>query len=147
MPNLPEPSLKIAAICERVLEEKDGALSLIRVVDRLIVGATGPNPPPEMPPVRLNIQGIMAWAGGLGLHHGQMVITAPDGAVVLESPTYPFDLGSLDRGHNIIINLQLEIRRPGTYWMEFRLNGMVKSRIPWRVLYMPSQTPSVSKPS
>ena len=43
------PSLRIAALCERVLEEKDGSLSLIRLIDRLVITAEGTDVPTELP--------------------------------------------------------------------------------------------------
>lgn len=39
------PYLQAALLCERVMEEKDGVLSVIRIIDRLIHTALGPAGP------------------------------------------------------------------------------------------------------
>jgi hypothetical protein len=44
------PHLILATFCEKVIEEKDGVLSLIRLVDRFTQTASGADPPPQMPP-------------------------------------------------------------------------------------------------
>jgi hypothetical protein len=53
------PHVGIAVLCEKVLQEGDGVLSLIRVVDRIIHSAVGPEAPDEMPPVPIGL-GIAA---------------------------------------------------------------------------------------
>ena len=46
------PYLQVAAICEKVLSESDGALSLIRMVDRFTVAGQAP----EMTPTPFHLQ-------------------------------------------------------------------------------------------
>jgi hypothetical protein len=43
------PYLAAAVFCEKVLQEKDSVYTLVRIVDRLIMHATGVNPPEKMP--------------------------------------------------------------------------------------------------
>jgi hypothetical protein len=64
MPEFPEPYLKFGLLCERVLEEKDGVLSFVRVVDRFTVGVKGAKVPAEMPPGEINLTAVMGWWGG-----------------------------------------------------------------------------------
>ena len=45
------PFIAAAVICENVLNEQDGVLSVIRIIDRLIQQAVGPEPPDDMPPL------------------------------------------------------------------------------------------------
>jgi len=44
------PYLQAALLCERVMQEKDGVLSVIRIIDRVIHTAMGPETPDTMGP-------------------------------------------------------------------------------------------------
>jgi len=44
------PFLAAAVICEKILEERDGVKSAIRIVDRVTRTVVGPSPPEEMEP-------------------------------------------------------------------------------------------------
>lgn len=134
MAEFPEPYLKCGVLCERVLDEKDGVLSFVRVVDRHIVTAEGTKVPVEMPSGRADLTAVMMWCGGLGNHEAKIQIIMP-GDKKWESPTFPFFLDSFERGYNIVARLDLEIKQAGLYWVEFLLNGKVRSRMPWRVIY------------
>jgi hypothetical protein len=50
------PYVIAAAFCERALQERDGVLSLIRIIDKWTTAVTGPAPivPDRMPPVPVN---------------------------------------------------------------------------------------------
>lgn len=121
-------------MCQRVLEEKDGVLSFIRVVDRFTVTARGKEVPAEIPPGQLILTAAMGWWGGLGKHTSQIRIVAPGGKV-WQSPIFTVFLDSLERGQNIIANMTLEVKQEGLYWAEFLLNNKVKSRMPFRIIY------------
>ncbi len=45
------PYVQVAAFCDSIIEDKTGALSLIRIIDTLTHTERGPAPPPEMPPI------------------------------------------------------------------------------------------------
>jgi hypothetical protein len=143
MGELPEPYLKFGLLCDRVLQEKDGVISLVRIIDRFILTARGPEVPMEMPEQRLDFIIAMNWVGGLGKHEAKVKIIKPN-REEWESATMPFFLDSLERGHNIIVNMSLSIKQEGLYWVEFLLNGRVKGRMPWRVIYERIETPSLN---
>ena len=130
-----EPYLKLGVICERVLQEKDGVLSLIRVVDRFTITIAGKEPPDQLPEGVKILTIVMSWVGGLGRHEAAFNINSPGGETQPSSRTWSFTLDALNQGHNIIVTLPVRIRRAGIYWIEFILNGVVKSRIPFQVLY------------
>ena len=54
--HMPEtgPHLAAALLCERVITESDGVLSIIRVVDRVTQTASGTDPPETMPPLSID---------------------------------------------------------------------------------------------
>lgn len=130
-----EPCLKLGVICERVLEEKDSVLSLVRVVDKFTIAITGKEPPDQLPEGIVNLTIVMSWAGGLGRHEATFNITSPGGGIQPSPRSWSFNLDSLNRGHNIVVTLPVKITNPGVYWIEFILNDKVKSRIPFQVLY------------
>ena len=59
------PYLSAAFLCEKVLEEKDGVKSAIRIIDRVTRTAVGPNPPMEMEPFQYNIVLLLKFKSGL----------------------------------------------------------------------------------
>jgi hypothetical protein len=135
-----EPRLRIGVLCERVLEEKDGVLSLIRVIDRLVITVSGTDVPKEIPPGQAQVTVLMSWVNGLGNYEARIRVEMPDDTSI-ESPTFPFYLDSLDRVQNQIIQMMIPIKRTGVYWFSFLLGEDVKSRIPLRVLYQRQQLP------
>lgn len=68
-PNLPGfspggPYLAMALLCEKVLREADGVLSLIRIVDRITVSFSGPDAPVQMPPAPVNLTLVVGFKSG-----------------------------------------------------------------------------------
>ena len=134
------PSLRIAALCERVLEEKDGSLSLIRLIDRLIITGEGTDVPNELPPGQVPLTALMSWVNGLGSYEAKVRIDLPDGSS-FESPTIPFYLESLDKVQNQIVRLVVPVKRQGVYWFNFVLGDETRIRLPFRVIYQRRQLP------
>jgi len=134
-----EPYLKLGTICERVLDEKDGVLSLIRIVDRFTITVTGKEPPDQLPRVLRLLTIIMSWVGGLGSHEAAFNIISPGGETQRSPQSWSFTLDAISRGHNIIITLPVSMPKEGVYWIEFILNDQVKSRIPFQVIYKRQQ--------
>jgi hypothetical protein len=130
-----EPYLELGTICERVLEEKDGVLSLIRMVDRFTITITGKEPPEKLPPLLRPLTIIMSWVGGLGSHEAAFNIISPSGETQRSPQSWSFTLNAINQGHNIIVTLPVSMAKEGVYWVEFILNDQVKSRIPFQVLY------------
>lgn len=58
------PYLQAALFCERVLDEKDNVKSLIRLVDRLVVQATGPDVPDTMPEITRQVIAFLSFKSG-----------------------------------------------------------------------------------
>jgi hypothetical protein len=130
-----EPYLKLGTICERVLQEKDNVLSLIRIVDQFTVTITGKEPPDQLPRGFKPLTIIMSWVGGLGSHEAAFNIISPGGETQRSPQSWSFTLNAINQGHNIIVTLPVSIVKEGVYWIEFILNDQVKSRIPFQILY------------
>jgi len=134
------PSLRISVLCERVLEEKDEALSLIRLIDRLVITAEGTDVPKDLPPGQFGLTALMSWINGLGNYEARIHIDFPGGNS-FDSPTIPFYLDSLDKVQNLIVRLVIPVKRQGVYWFNFMLGDEIKSRVPLRVIYQRKQIP------
>lgn len=133
---MPGPYLKAALLCEKVIEDKRGVLSMIGVVDRTTRTVTGPNPPAQMEPFTHRLFLVVALVSGdaRGTHEVSLALQKPSGL------REPLTTGSVlfegdDRGANVIVELNIEAEMEGLYWVEVFLENEVITRVPWRVVY------------
>lgn len=137
------PYVNLAAACERVIEEKDGVLTLVRVVDRIMVGAIGVDVPSEMPPQTIALTIVVSLRPGdaVGRYMVSVRPEAPSGEQ-LEAVDLPVTFeGGADRGVNLVLNMQFTAQHEGLYWFDVLLDGSTQlSRIPLRVVYQPQRT-------
>jgi len=130
------PYVQMAAICERVLQEKDGVLSIIRVIDRFAISAAGPAPPEEMPPGTISPTIVVMLKPGFirARHNLRIVPTTPSQTTLPE-----FSAGVLlegeDRGVNLIFSAQMIVREERLYWFDVLLDDQLLTRIPLRLVY------------
>ena len=132
---LPGPYVQTAAFVETVLNERDGVLSLIRLIDRIFVNVPA-GAPPELPEggnltVRL---AIMLKAGDArGRHQVSLHPHLPSGQD-LESKVVEVFFEGDERGVNLIIDLELP-GMEGLYWVDVDVSGRVITRMPLRLIY------------
>lgn len=69
------PWVQAAAFCDRVLIENDGVVSLVRMIDRITVTASGTGPPERMPPTVINTQLFIAFKSGFAKGSQQVGLT------------------------------------------------------------------------
>ena len=132
------PHLTAALICERMLLETDGVNSVIRIIDQVIITASGKGAPKQMP------RGLSSFGIFLALKTGEVPgpceiairIKNPDNeelpafkqTVNLEPPAY--------RGINLRINVNVEIDRPGAWWFDVFVREKLRTRMPLQVVYL-----------
>jgi hypothetical protein len=133
------PFLTAACLCERVLEEKDGVLSAIRIVDRIT--AQGIAPPgadvPPMPPIPIQLVALVTFKNGKarGSRRLSLQPRSPSG-FKMQGPSVPILFeGDDDGGVNVRLVLQFQAQEEGLYWFDVLLNDVLVSRMPLRVLY------------
>jgi hypothetical protein len=141
------PYLAIATLCEKVLQETDGVISLIRNVDRWIVSG----PTEEMPQTAIQATLIVTLKSGFHRGPGRITITpSTPRDVALPAMDIPVNFeGDEDRGFNIVIPMAFPVNEAGVYWFTIALDGQAISRIPLRVIYhrvAPTLPPSPSNP-
>jgi hypothetical protein len=131
------PYLCGAFICEKVLQEKDGVLSAIRIVDRIYHRAVGRDAPENMPPVTLDLKMLLIFKSGKarGRYDVEVRPILPSQRV-LQAVSLPMHLeGDDDRGANLIVNLAFQATEEGLYWFEVLVNGESITRVPLRIVY------------
>ncbi len=129
------PFLQIAAICERVLEERDGVVSAIRMVDRFIIEA-GPDDPPDMQPRILALTVLIIFKAGAAIGSSVVGIQpeGPDG-IKRAKIELPVLFEGEERGVALRLNVGLDVAIPGLYWFDVTVAGQLFTRVPLRVIY------------
>jgi hypothetical protein len=142
MANGSGPYLSAAFLCERVLQEADSVLSAIRIVDRLTQSAVGPDAPEEMPPLSMQLFALVAFKSGSARGSMQVDLRPEDPSgrqLGTFGQTVHFE--GEDRGVNMIVGFNFVAEIQGLYWFDVLLQGERVTRIPLRVLYVPTRLP------
>lgn len=130
------PYLQAAFFCERLLEEADGVMSAIRIVDTITQGEEQ-TPHPEMPPVNLTL--FIAFKAGQARSQYDLKVAmkAPAG----RSSTHPTERHTQTilfdgAGHvgAIIMPVASIADQVGAYWFSVVLDGRLVTRLPLRVV-------------
>jgi hypothetical protein len=133
------PYLLAALICEKVLEEKDGVKSAIRIIDRITRTEVGPSPPREMEPFKQDLTLLVKLKSGeaRGSYPLEIRLVKPSG----ESPTpltqTIYFEGEEDRGIDVLANMKITFDLTGVYWFHIYLSEVRLTQIPLRIIYLP----------
>lgn len=142
------PFLAAAVLCERVLTEQDGVLSLIRIVDRITQTAVGPETPDEMPAFPVNLTAVIVLKSGSarGRHSVRITLEAPSGQEIGQEVILPVLLEGEDRGVNLVVNLGFQAEHEGIYWVNVHFGSQkhLLTRVPLRVVYQPQRLGAAS---
>jgi hypothetical protein len=140
-----------ALFCERVLQEGDGVLSAIRIVDQQVLHLIGANVPGDMPPAMLNTTLLIALKAGQtrGRYAVRIAPEAPSGEGM---PPVDFAVnfmgGDGEQGINLVVPMQMQVAQEGLYWFDVvwvdpKVDpeaGALLTRVPLRVVYQPVAT-------
>jgi hypothetical protein len=132
------PYLNGAFLCEKVLEEKDGVKSAIRIIDRITMSAAGEAAPPRMPPLPVAATLLLRVKTGKkpGRHQFKVELVKPDGT---RSPgtIMSVDLeGPEDRGADLKMDIRILLESDGSYWFDIYCDDILMTRVPLRVIYI-----------
>ncbi len=138
------PYVKAALFCEKVLEEKDGVTSFVRIIDKLMQTAAGAEVPETIQPINYPMTcAVMLNPGdAIGRHDFSISVEPPSGfgKKTLGQGTVHFE--GPERTANIRIEFQMTFDQEGVYWFEVRLDGsVVLTRMPFVVQYTRVITP------
>ena len=133
------PHLSAAVICEKILEERDGVKSVIRIIDRVTRTAVGPHPPQEMEPFDYEMAMLVRFKSGRarGTYPLEIQLIKPSGESAPPMRRSILFEGEDDRGMDIVVNMRIKFDLTGIYWFNIILNNMHLTRIPFRVVYLP----------
>jgi hypothetical protein len=131
------PLLQTAVFCETVIEGKDGVLSIIRVVDRIMVAASGADAPKDMPPVSQQVTAVLTFKAGSakGRQEIRLEMEKPNterrdvwtSSMFAEAP---------DRGQNFVLAFRVTFDLEGLYWFHVYADSELMTSMPLRLLYI-----------
>ena len=141
------PHLSVAFLCEKVLIERDGVFSIIRVVDRFTIPVFGVVPPGvQIPPPVIQaamVVGLKAGSVATGQYNVRIRGIKPDGGQFLETNAQMFFPGGEDAGVLAPIPVVISNPEQGLYWFDVYFEEALLTRIPMRVLHQVAVLPPI----
>jgi hypothetical protein len=140
-----------ALICERVIQETDGVLTIVRLIDQ--VNLERP-PTPLLPLIPAPFQAavlVVLKGGKPGAKHSvEVIVHAPSG-IATQVAAQTVELASRFprgiAGANLILQMKMGLKDDGTYWFEVRLDGKRATATPLRVAFAEPGTLTEPRPS
>ncbi|GAC1406772.1 MAG: hypothetical protein NVSMB52_20270 [Chloroflexota bacterium] len=132
------PYVSLAVLVQTVLQEGDGALSLIRVIDQLTNTFTGPEPPQEMPAFAIEATIVLGLKSGnvVGNRNLRVALIGPSGQLIGTTMTLPVHFDGIEHGFNVTFMPTFLAPEAGVYWFDVILGeNRLLTRIPLRVVY------------
>lgn len=131
------PYLQAAFFCERLLEEADGVLSAIRIVDTVTLQGSESDPGQESAAVNLTL--FIAFKAGKARGAFELTVEMEEsGSAPGEAParhTQPILFEGADHGGiTVIMPLALRVDREGDSWFRVSLDDRLVTRLPLRVV-------------
>jgi hypothetical protein len=127
-----KPSLSFTIICDDVRQETGGKLSLMGLFEN--VYAT------KFPAIHPRLAVLTEWSGGQGEFMIRMRILAPDRKTVIRETSSKMSLNGINYRHrDVSVHLNVELKTPGTYWVENFLDNEMMNSIPLNVVQVKEQ--------
>jgi hypothetical protein len=134
------PYVSVAVICQTVIEDKNGVLSLIRIADS-VEYEIPKNAPPDALPV-IQMMGLVSLKSGpaKGKYKLHMVLNSPSG-VQSELPMYDAQLLGGENGYNLVLEIRFTVKEDGLHWFDVMFENTRLTRMPLTV--RPATTPEI----
>jgi|SRR5271157_2688105 len=131
------PFVSVACICQTPLQEANGQLSIIRIMDRIQVAGVTPTMQPQS--LQHLVLVVILRSGTLGENQKiRIVPVKPDGTNLPENEVTVLFEGN-DRGPALIMPVALVATEAGLYWFDVYWESQLLTRIPLRVQYQRMQ--------
>ena len=146
------PFLAAAVFCENVIDEKDGMISVVRIVDGCSI-SINEDAPPDFPskanPIRISQSALIVIRTGdsPGKHNLKLIVQSPPGKRKAQ-PVQEVNLTpEQNGGANVKINAILEAFSPGMFWFDVYIDGKRVTRMPYnlQIKRVTSTAPSPKK--
>ena len=136
------PYVAAGFFCERVLEDKDGVLSAVRIVDRFTRTVTGADTPDFMPPTPVRATLLISLKSGeaQGRHELSVTVEQPSGLTETVIPGASVLFEGAERGANFVFDLDWLVAQEGLHWFDVVLDGVRVTRVPLRIAYVREET-------
>lgn len=130
------PYIQVAALCEQVIEDKTGVLSLIRIIDTITHTNASPDAPADMPPVTYPMKMVIMLKSGRarGRHELKISPELPSGEPK-QSIIQSVQMEGEERGNNHVINMIFTFTMEGLYWFNVYLDDTLLTKVPLRIKY------------
>ena len=130
------PYLVAALLCEKVLQEKDETISVIRMIDRITLTVNALGSPETIPSTIINLSALISLKPGSARGKGIVIlrVETPSG-LKLPDQLLPVLFEGDDRGVNLIVAFNMVIDQEGVYWFDVLLEEQLLTRVPLRILY------------
>lgn len=150
MPTTKLPVVTVAAICERVLQERDNVISVIRLVDKFFISSIVPTDGSFAMPITI-LLALKTGSADPGEHWVSIRVRRPSGAITaLEAHRWPVQFGEeANSGGNLILNLPLKTTDFGMHWIDVLCDDQPLTTIPFTLLQQVAASaaePSDQKP-
>lgn len=131
------PFISVACICQTPLQEAQGNLSIIRIMDR--VGVVGTTPQMQPQPLQNLVLVVILRSGSLGESHRVRIVPLTPNGTTLPAMEMTMLFEGNDRGPALIMPVSLVATEEGLYWFDVYLESQLLTRIPLRVIYQRAQ--------
>lgn len=131
------PWVSFAVLCEKTIEDKDGRLSLINIVDQVnFAPAQGQEIPSKMPAIPIKLIAAVGFKAGVlkgpaSIKLGLVKPNGESGPTLTVSALFQGD----ERGTNLVTEMNLVLDEEGLYWIEVFVADQFMTRIPLRLAY------------
>ena len=133
MPNT-KPLVSVACMCEKILTEKDGVLSAIRLVDTFFVERPI-QPLPENVKAGIQMSALVSLKSGdvTGEQEIKITLRKPSGETK-EIGSWKVVLNGGEHGANFMMNMMMSGTEFGLLWLDVIWQGEVLTSIPIKVV-------------
>jgi hypothetical protein len=139
-------------MCERIIEDKEGVLSAIRIVDTFTVQSPpqGVLSPSVQPVVNLTLLVSFKAGEAKGKYDLKLRLHAPSGRTLKSKDDQADSIfplvfeGLSNQGVNVVVNFQLPTAELGQYWFDLLIDDESVTHVPFKVLQQHSDNSSTS---
>jgi hypothetical protein len=139
------PYVTAALICEKVIQEKDGTLSAIRIVDRAELGIQTNDPNVRNVVQAIQLTGLVCIKAGPAKGSGLLTIDIVNPSrKTTRLGQFALDLHGEDQGQNFVLNMVIAPQEDGLHWFDVRVDDQLLSKIPLTLLRTAPQVVTVA---
>lgn len=131
------PYVQVAAICMTPLVEQQGALSVIRIQDRIQLAGVNDQMQPQ--PLNALWLVLVLKSGEVSGKYALTITPVTPGGKRLPPLTSSVLLEGQERGAILATPLMIVAEEEGLYWFEVTIEETILTRIPLRVMYQKMQ--------